>query len=62
MWNSASEFLAMGGYALYVWSSFGLCVIAFCVEVLMVRAQRKAILRRLKQELLADQFHQEGQQ
>jgi heme exporter protein D len=28
----------------------------------MVRAQRKAILRRLKQELLADQFHQEGQQ
>ena len=32
MWNSASEFLAMGGYALYVWSSFGLCAIAFCVE------------------------------
>jgi len=62
MWNSASEFLAMGGYSLYVWSSFGLCAIAFCIEVLIVRSQRKTILRRLKQELLADQFHQEGQQ
>ncbi|MBT8572430.1 heme exporter protein CcmD [Polynucleobacter paneuropaeus] len=62
MWNSVSEFLAMGGYALYVWSSFGLCAITFCIEVLMVRSQRKAILRRLKQELLADQFHLEGQQ
>ncbi|QWC96383.1 heme exporter protein CcmD [Polynucleobacter paneuropaeus] len=62
MWNSASEFLAMGGYALYVWSSFGLCAIAFFIEVLMVRSQRKSILRRLKQALLADQYHQESRQ
>jgi heme exporter protein D len=25
MWNSPSEFFAMGGYAIYVWSSFGVC-------------------------------------
>ena len=60
--NQLLQHLTMGGYALYVWSSFGLCAITFCIEVLMVRSQRKAILRRLKQELLADQFHQEGQQ
>ncbi|QWD83123.1 heme exporter protein CcmD [Polynucleobacter sp. MWH-P3-07-1] len=62
MWNSVSEFLAMGGYALYVWSSFGLCAIAFCIEVLIVRSQRKTTLRRLRQALLADQYHQESRQ
>ena len=62
MWNSVSEFLAMGGYALYVWSSFGICATAFCIEVLIVRSQRKTILRRLRQVLLADQYHQESRQ
>jgi heme exporter protein D len=35
-WGSASEFFAMGGYGLYVWTSFG--VTAFCMvwEVLAV--------------------------
>ena len=28
-WGGASEFLAMGGYGLYVWGSFG--VIALCM-------------------------------
>ncbi|QWD92903.1 heme exporter protein CcmD [Polynucleobacter asymbioticus] len=62
MWNSVSEFLAMGGYALYVWSSFGLCAISFGIELLIVRSQRKTILRRLRQALLADQYHQESRQ
>jgi cytochrome c-type biogenesis protein CcmE/ABC-type transport system involved in cytochrome c biogenesis permease subunit len=26
-WNSVGEFFAMGGYALYVWGSFGACVV-----------------------------------
>ena len=62
MWNSVSEFLAMGGYALYVGSSFGLSAIAFGIELLIVRSQRKTILRRLRQALLADQYHQESRQ
>jgi heme exporter protein D len=28
-WNSPGEFFAMGGYAFYVWGSFG--VAAFCI-------------------------------
>ncbi len=62
MWNSASEFFAMGGYALYVWSSFGVCVLVLLLEPLAVRARNQAIISRLKQELLAEQFDQEGHQ
>ena len=32
IWNSASEFFAMGGYALYVWGSFGVCALALAVR------------------------------
>lgn len=54
-WNSVSEFFAMGGYALYVWGSFGLTLIVVVIEMLMVRSQRKENLRNLRRELLSDQ-------
>ncbi|MDP3617924.1 MAG: heme exporter protein CcmD [Rhodoferax sp.] len=53
-WNSVSEFLAMGGYAFYVWSSFGLTAAVVVGEVLLLRAQRKNILRDLRGELLSE--------
>jgi heme exporter protein D len=59
MWNSPSEFFAMGGYALYVWSSFGICALVLVLEPLLVRARFKVIVRRLKQEQLAEQFDKE---
>ena len=59
MWNSPSEFFAMGGYALYVWSSFGVCALVLILEPLMVRARFRAIVLRLKQEQLAEQFDKE---
>ncbi len=59
MWNSPSEFFAMGGYALYVWSSFGACLLVLILEPLLVRARFRAIVRRLKQEKLAEQFDKE---
>ena len=59
MWNSPSEFFAMGGYALYVWSSFGVCALILILEPLLVRIRFKAIVRRLKQEQLAEQFDKE---
>jgi heme exporter protein D len=59
MWNSPTEFFAMGGYALYVWSSFGVCALVLILEPLMVRARFSAIVRRLKQEQLAEQFDKE---
>ncbi|OIM97282.1 heme exporter protein CcmD [Polynucleobacter sp. QLW-P1DATA-2] len=62
MWNSPAEFFAMGGYALYVWCSFGVCLAVLLFEPLSIRARNKAIIRRLKQEQLAEQFDKEGSQ
>ena len=59
MWNSPSEFFAMGGYALYVWSSFGICALVLILEPLFVRARCRAVMRRLKQQQLAEQFDKE---
>jgi len=59
MWNSPSEFFAMGGYALYVWSSFGICALVLILEPLFVRASFRAAIRRLKQQQLAEQFDKE---
>jgi heme exporter protein D len=50
----------MGGYALYVWCSFGVCVLVMLIEPISIRIRRKAIIQRLQQERLAEQFDQEG--
>jgi heme exporter protein D len=60
MWNSPAEFFAMGGYALYVWCSFGACALVFLIEPLAVRARHKAIVRRLQSEVMADQLDHKG--
>lgn len=31
-WNSASEFIAMGGYGLYVWGTYGVALLLMLVE------------------------------
>ena len=43
IWNSASEFLAMGGYGLYVWGSFGVTAAVIAAEIWSVAARRQAI-------------------
>lgn len=45
--DSVKEFFNMGGYALYVWGSFGATAILMIAEPLLVRARRKAILQRI---------------
>lgn len=60
MWNSPAEFFAMGGYALYVWSSFGMCALILLLEPLSIRARFKKILARLKRQARATQFDHEG--
>ena len=62
MWNSPAEFFAMGGYALYVWSSFGVCALVLLLEPLLARSRFKVAVRRLKQEQLAEQFDRESGQ
>jgi heme exporter protein D len=52
-WASPSEFFAMGGYGLYVWGSFGACLVAFAIEILMLRARTRAIHKALARDAAA---------
>lgn len=45
--NAVSEFFAMGGYALYVWGSFGVTALLMVAEPLLLRSRRKIVLQRL---------------
>ncbi len=48
-WGSFSAFLHMGGYAFYVWSSFGLSFALFAIELLLLSKRRRTLLKRLGQ-------------
>ena len=34
-WSSWSDFVAMGGYGLYVWGSFAMCAVVLALELTM---------------------------
>jgi len=53
-WNSPAEFFAMGGYALYVWGSFGACALLMVVEPLLANRRKNNAIDRLKKEFRAD--------
>ena len=55
-WNSTSDFFAMGGYALYVWGSFGACMLALALEPLLVSRRRRQVLHSLRQRAQADRL------
>ncbi len=61
-WNSASEFFAMGGYAFYVWGSFGLTALIMVVEPIMVARRRKNLLSRLKRQIAAENLAQRSEE
>jgi heme exporter protein D len=46
-WGGISEFLAMGGYAGYVWGSFGVTAACFALEIAYARTRHRAALRAL---------------
>ena len=45
-----SEFLAMGGYALYVWGSFGVFAAVLIWNVSTPRMARAAVMRQLTED------------
>ena len=44
---SVAEFFHMGGYALYVWGSFGVTALLMVAEPLLLKKRRRDIQRRL---------------
>ena len=53
-WGSPAEFFAMGGYAFYVWGSFGACALLMIVEPILAGKRRSSILRSLRRERRAE--------
>ena len=49
-----SDFLAMGGYAPYVWGSYGATALVFAWNLLAPRLQRREVLRRLRSASTAE--------
>jgi heme exporter protein D len=45
-----SEFLGMGGYAFYVWGSFGATVAVLAWNVVAPRLERGRLRRKLREE------------
>jgi heme exporter protein D len=55
-WHSVGEFFAMGGYALYVWGSFGACALLMVAEPFLARRRLIEVRRSLVRERLADEL------
>ena len=51
IWNSWSEFWAMGGYGLYVWGSFGVTAMCVALEMVWVKNARAQALTQITNEL-----------
>lgn len=45
IWNSWSDFVAMGGYGLYVWGSFGVTAAVMACELWAIALRRQALRR-----------------
>ncbi len=45
--SSVAEFFDMGGYALYVWGSFGVSALLMVLEPIMLRNYRRSVLQRI---------------
>lgn len=44
-----SEFLAMGGYALWVWSAWGLTALVMVINVIAARSRLRQTVRRARE-------------
>jgi len=47
-WAGWSDFIAMGGYAVYVWGSYGVTAGLIVVEIVMAIQRRRAALARVR--------------
>jgi heme exporter protein D len=45
-WSSWSEFFSMGGYALYVWGSYGVTFLLLGAEVLVLLNRKRKVSQR----------------
>jgi heme exporter protein D len=46
-WASWNDFLAMGGYALYVWGSYAVVFALLATEIVLLALRKRRILQQL---------------
>lgn len=54
-WSSFSDFLQMGGYALFVWGSYLVTILALIIEIALLRSRNKALRKTLISEIRESQ-------
>ena len=54
IWSSWSEFIEMGGYAGFVWWSYGVTVVFMVGEVVLLSKRKRTIIQRLGRFIRAD--------
>ncbi len=54
-WSSFSDFLHMGGYALFVWGSYLVTILALVIEIAFLRSRNKALRKTLISEIRESQ-------
>ena len=47
-WGGVSAFLAMGGYAGFVWGSYGVTALCIACEIALLAARRRKLRRELR--------------
>ncbi len=55
---SWSEFFEMGGYAFFVWTSYGLTLAVIVLNIIMPVMQRKKVINRVKRAIRREQLQQ----
>ena len=54
-WASWPDFLAMGGYAAYVWGSYGVTAGLIVVEIIVLRNRRRSAIQQLGRRAMGGQ-------
>lgn len=57
---SWSEFFHMGGYAVFVWSSYALALLMVVVNIVSPLIERKRVIARVKRAIKRDANSQAG--
>ena len=47
-WGSLNNFLAMGGYGLYVWGSYVVTLVLIVVELILLARRRRSAVGRIR--------------
>ena len=55
---SWSEFFAMGGYAFFVWTSYGIALAVVVLNIVMPIVRRKKVIKQVKRAIRREQLQQ----